>query len=84
VDAEEPTKPKQEEARVVATGTLEDTGVGPLTSALEIEPAPGQSMRFEPGTATRHTVSLVVRAECEGGGSGVTAASGAVDVIATQ
>jgi hypothetical protein len=81
VDAEDPTKPAESE--VVAVGKLVDEGVGALNTTVELSPDPEQSVKFEPGTATKHTVDLILEAGC-GGGSGVTATSGAVDVIATR
>ncbi len=83
VGAKDPTKPSEEEDKIVAAGSLTDQGPGALNATIELQPGPRQ-MLFEPGVPTSRSVSLVAAAKCEGGGSGVTAASGAVDVVATR
>ncbi|HEX8959780.1 MAG TPA: hypothetical protein VF770_08150 [Solirubrobacterales bacterium] len=87
LDASNPTK---EEETIVGYGRVSDSGTEAVSKRIEISPfffEKGLTVtgyRFEPGTAKSHTVSLVVKGECEGGGSGITATFGGVDVIGTK
>jgi hypothetical protein len=81
LDAKDNVSPLPEE--VVAEGKLIDAGVGAATHTVEIQPDPAQAIKFEPGSATKRRVELVVRQSCGGGGV-ITVTSGAVDVIATK
>jgi methionine-rich copper-binding protein CopC len=81
VDAEDPAKPT--EAEIYAAGGIVDEGVGAVSRTVELSPSDKQSIKFEPGKATKRTVDLIVEVGC-GGGSGTTVTSGAVDVIATR
>lgn len=78
VDPVDPTTPTAEE--FIATRNFADTGTDPLTVRLSI--GPGAS--FQPAKATTHSLYLAAVASCGGGGSGVTATSGGIDVIGTE
>lgn len=88
LDASDPTK--EEETTVVGYGRVSDPGTEVVSKRIEISPfffekgLAATGSRFEPGTAKSHTVSLVVQGECGGGGSGITATFGGVDVIGTK
>jgi hypothetical protein len=82
VGAENPAKPA--ETQIYASGMLNDGGTGTLKTKLELSPRSEQSVKFEPGTATTRNVNLIWEAACGGGGEGVTATSGAVDVIGVR
>jgi hypothetical protein len=81
VDAKDPMKPSEE--NILASGFLKDEGEGALSTTIELLPGPRQYL-FEPGVATSHQVSLIIDADCVGGGSGMTASSAAVDVLGTR
>jgi len=81
VDPANPLKPTLSD--VVGVGQAEDTVGGDLSKRIEIGPYPGAGGRFEPGVAKTHSVFLVVEGKCKAG-SGITATSGAVDVIGTR
>jgi hypothetical protein len=82
VDPKNPKEPTEDE--IFAARTLNEiSGSGAVSTTLELQPGPSQVL-FEPGSPTRHTVDLTVSAACAGGGDGVTASSGQVDVIATK
>jgi hypothetical protein len=68
------------EADIVAEGGVEDAGTGTVTKRINIG---GFGVRFEPGTATNHTISMALTADCTAG-SGITATFGGVDVIGTK
>jgi hypothetical protein len=75
---------KLEPAESIASwGLTEDKAGGTVTKRIQISPYVIGGSRFEPGTATSHTVNLVVEDECKSG-SGVTATFGGVDVIGTK
>jgi hypothetical protein len=78
VDPVDPTAPTEEE--FVATRTFQNTETDPVTAWISIGPAVG----FQPAKATIHALYLAAVATCEGGGSGVTATSGGIDVIGTE
>lgn len=68
---------------IASWGITEDKTGGTVTRRIEVSPYFLWGSRFEPGAAKSHTVNLVVAGECKTG-SGVTATSGAVDVIGTK
>ncbi len=71
---------------VAGAGQVSDTATGQVSRRLEIGPypAPGvSSTKFEPGTARTHSIYIVVSGGC-GGGSGVNATFGGVDVVGTR
>jgi len=78
VDPADPSAPSADE--FATTRTFVDTGTGPLTTRISIGPAAG----FQPAKATAHSLYLAAVASCEGGGGGVTATSGGIDVIGTE
>ncbi len=80
LDSPNPAEPKNEQ--IVALGEVVDEGTGTVSKRLEI--GPFIFGRFEPGTPTPHTVSLVVQGFCKTGTTGIVASSGAVDVIGTK
>lgn len=63
----------------VASREFVDTGTGALSERMEI----GPGLRFQPTLATLHTLFLVAEASC-GGGGGITASFGGIDVIGTK
>jgi hypothetical protein len=63
----------------VASREFEDAGTGALSARIEI----GPGLRFQPTVATLHTLFLVAEASC-GGGGGITASFGGIDVIGTK
>ena len=79
VDPANPLEP--ELGNVVGSGQV--GGSTAATQRLEIGPFPGTGGRFEPGTAKTHSVFLIVEGQCKAG-AGITATSGAVDVIGTR
>jgi hypothetical protein len=80
----DPTNPlKPELSDVVGIGETEDTVGGNLSKRIEIGPYPGTGGKFEPGVTKTHSVFLLVEGKCKTG-SGITATSGAVDVIGTR
>ena len=82
VDSAKPTDPPSGD--IVAQGSVEDDeGTGTVTKQMKLGPGEIGGGRFEPATATSHTLSLVVEAECNAG-SGVTATNGALDVIGVR
>ncbi len=75
---------KLEPAESIASwGVTEDKAGGTVTKRIQLSPYFLWGSRFEPGTASNHTVNLVVEDECKSG-SGVTATFGGVDVIGTK
>jgi hypothetical protein len=77
VDPADPEAPKESE--FVAERTFASEGATPLTTEISI--GPGAS--FQPTTSTTRELYLAAKAEC-GGGSGITATSGGIDVIGTK
>jgi hypothetical protein len=82
VDAKKPLAFSGED--VYASGFFEDTGSEALSKTIELQPQPENQFLFEPSAPTSHQVSLVIDADCAGGGGGMTAGSAAVDVLATR
>lgn len=80
VDAKKPSEPLSE--NIYAYGEVQNNDSGAVTATITLQPS--SQYLFEPGAATSHQVNLVVEAQCKGGGSGVTASSGQVDVVATR
>ena len=81
VDANNAAEPSSLD--LVAAGVVQDeTGAGP-NQRIELGPYFYLGTRFEPGVAKTRTLSLAVGGTCETG-SGITATSGAVDVIGTK
>jgi hypothetical protein len=78
VDPADPAAPTTSE--FVARRDFEGNGTDPLTARIDIGPAIG----FQPTKATSHSLYLAASAFCEGGGGGVTATSGGIDVIGTE
>ncbi len=78
VDPVDPSAPTEEE--FVATRNFQDTGTDPVTARISIGPAAG----FQPAKATTHSLYLAALTSCGGGGSGITATSGGIDVIGTE
>jgi hypothetical protein len=78
VDPADPSAPNP--AEFAAKRDFEDTGTNPLTARIDIGPAVG----FQPARATSRSLYLAAEATCEGGGGGVTATSGGIDVIGTE
>jgi hypothetical protein len=81
VDAANPAEPETEQ--IVAFGEVGDKAGGTVIKHLQLGPFSFFGSRFEPGTATPHTVNLVVEATCEAG-RGVQVTSAGVDVIGTK
>jgi hypothetical protein len=81
VDSAKPTDPPSGD--IVAQGSVDDEGTGTVTKQMKLGPGEIGGGRFEPATATSHTLSLIVEAECNAG-SGITATNGAVDVIGVR
>lgn len=81
VDAKNPTEPSEED--VYASRHYEDAGSGATSRTLTLQPEPGNQFIFEPGAPASHQVSLVIDADCVGGG-GMTVGGAAVDVLATR
>ena len=77
VDPADPELPK--EAEFVAQRVIEDEGSEPLTAQISVGPAAA----FQPSAPTNHSLYLAAKAEC-GGGDGVTATSGGIDVVGTK
>ncbi len=81
VDPQAPNE-KASEANVAGFGVLVDENGSRPTGTVNVGPYLN-GVRFAPSAPTNHTLQLVVQGECEAG-SGVTATSGAVDVIGTK
>jgi hypothetical protein len=80
LDAANPLTPTV--ADIVGSGIVQDNTGGTVSKRIELGPFGGSSNRFEPGSPKQHTLTLVVTGVC-GGGSGITATFGGVDVIGT-
>jgi hypothetical protein len=81
-DSAKPTDPPSGD--IVAQGSVEDDeGTGTVTKQMKLGPGEIGGGRFEPATATSHTLSLVIEGNCNAG-SGITATNGAVDVIGVR
>ena len=82
IDAADPLDPQVED--VVAGGVVEDEGVGEVTRRVNLGLFQGfGGPRFQPGTDTSHTLTLIASRDCDTG-DGVTATFGGADVIATK
>lgn len=77
VDLADPTSPTQVD--FLASREFDDTGTDPVTARISF----GPGVSFQPAKATTHALYLAVDGEC-GGGSGITATSGGIDVIGTE
>ena len=76
----DPVDPSASTAKeFVASRNIQDTGADPVTARISIGPAAG----FQPAKATTHSLYLAAETSC-GGGGGVTATSGGIDVIGTE
>jgi len=78
VDPLDPAEPKATE--LLATREIVDAGTEPTSTQISLGPAAS----FQPGKPANHALYLAALAKCEGGGSGVTATSGGIDVIGTE
>ncbi|MGB7589038.1 MAG: hypothetical protein WBM00_10055 [Solirubrobacterales bacterium] len=83
VDSANPAKVEPSES-LAGLGFAEDKGEGTVTKRIEVGPYLFFGSRFEPGSSKSRTVNLAVEGECKGGGSGITATFGGVDVIGTK
>ncbi|HZO07437.1 MAG TPA: hypothetical protein VFB52_13695, partial [Solirubrobacterales bacterium] len=81
VDVPNPTKIT--ETDITGYGEVIDPDGSKSTVRVDIGPFVFNSAKFEPGTPTTHTVTLITTSDCSAG-SGVTASAGAVDVIGTR
>jgi hypothetical protein len=84
VDSSKPTDAKEIEADLASFGRVSDSGTTTMARRIQIAPSTARGITFEPGAQTPHTLSLVVLGECNGASSGITATSGAVDVIGVR
>ena len=82
VDSPNPTELKTE-LEISSIGAIGDVGTGTVSKKIEISPFYAKGISFEPGSPKSHNVSLLVKGKCKTG-EGVTATSGAVDVIGTR
>jgi hypothetical protein len=70
---------------LIGIGQVEEKSGGVISRRIEIGPYPGYGGgRFAPATDTPRTLSLLVVGNCNGGGSGIDATFGGVDVIGTK
>jgi hypothetical protein len=84
LDAANPTTKEAEEIEhLVSLGVAIDKTGGTVTKRIQVGPYLFLGSRFEPGTSTTHTVSLIVEGSCEAG-TGIKATTGAVDVIGVK
>jgi hypothetical protein len=81
VDAANPLLPPSQD--VVAWGLYEDKASSQVSTRLNLGPYIFGAGRFQPSSATNHTLVLTVQGTCKTG-TGITATSGAVDVIGTK
>ena len=68
---------------IVGAGAFEDKGSGQISKRINIGPYIFGSGRFQPSSPTNHTLTLALVGICKSG-TGITATSGAVDVIGTK
>jgi hypothetical protein len=80
VDSPDPTSVAHQQD-IVAAGFTEDSTSG--TSRARVNLGPYAGSRVGSGSATTHTVYLVITGTCAGGG-GITASNAAVDVIGSR
>jgi hypothetical protein len=78
--SDSPDPEAADDAEFLASRELVDTGSNALGVQIDVGPGVG----FQPVGAVNHTLSLVARAKCEGGGGGVTASFGGIDVIGAK
>jgi hypothetical protein len=83
VDSPNPTS-KEAESEIASLGEVSDTGTGTVNKKIQISPFFVNGVSFEPGAAKGHTVSLVAVGECKAATTGITATTGAVDVLGTR
>jgi hypothetical protein len=81
VDAANPLIPMAQE--IVAWGTYEDELSGQVSTRINLGPYIFGGVRFQPTSPTNHSLVLTVNGQCKTG-TGITATSGAVDVIGTK
>jgi hypothetical protein len=67
---------------VVATGQIEDKATGTVNRRLNLSPYITGGVRFQSPTPSTHTLYIATQVTC-GGGSGVTATFGGIDVLGT-
>lgn len=78
--SDSPDPEAAEGSEFLASREFVDDGSEALGVQIDVGPGVG----FQPAGAASHTLSLVARAKCEGGGGGVTASFGGVDVLGTK
>jgi hypothetical protein len=81
VDAANPLSPLSQD--IVAWGLVEDKESTQVSRRIDLGPYLFGGSRFQPSSATNHTLSLAVEGQCKTG-SGITATFGAADVIGTK
>ena len=81
VDAPNPLLPANQD--IVAWGIYEDEGSSQVSARVNLGPYLFGGARFQPNSPTNHTLALTVQGTCKTG-TGITATSGAVDVIGTK
>jgi hypothetical protein len=81
VDSPNPLLPAAQD--IVAWGLYEDKASSQVSARINLGPYIFGGVRFQPGSPTNHTLALTVQGQCKTG-TGITATSGAVDVIGTK
>jgi hypothetical protein len=81
VDSPNPLLPTAQD--IVAWGLYEDEASSQVSARINLGPYIFGGVRFQPGSPTNHTLGLTLQGQCKTG-TGITATSGAVDVIGTK
>lgn len=82
VDPKDPTK-LTSELEIASVGEIEDKTGGAVNMRLEAGPYLFLGTKFEPGVAKTRTANVLLEGKCKSGG-GITATSGAIDVLGTR
>jgi hypothetical protein len=81
VDSPNPLLPAAQD--IVGWGIYEDESSSQVSTRVNLGPYLFGGARFQPSSPTNHTLALTIQGQCKTG-TGITASSGAVDVIGTK
>jgi hypothetical protein len=72
-------------AGLISMGAFKSSATGPLSGRLSLSPyMVSQAFGAAPSSPTTHSLAIVARATCRGGGSGITGNFAGVDLIAND